>query len=68
LLLKSRDSRAIFLRLYPQIRKKTPHFQGSGSGKNGNFNTIYQGLGIFKRNVLQYTLLEAVRGFLSTTT
>ena len=39
LLLKSRDSRIIFLRLYRQIRKKSI-LSGGSDGKNGNFNTI----------------------------
>jgi len=55
LLLKCRDSRAIFLRLHQQIRLKKKHFQGGGGGgKNGNVNTIYQGLGIFKRKFKMY--------------
>jgi len=54
LLLKSRDSRAIFLRFYyQQIRLKT--LSGGGGGdKNGNFNTIYRGIGIFKRKFKMY--------------
>jgi len=50
-----------------RVNKST--LSGGGGGKNQNFNTIYRGLGIFKRKlkkVLKYTLLKAVRGFLST--
>jgi len=50
LLLKSGDSRAIFLHFYQQIT----HFEGGGRGKNRNFISIYQGLDIFKRKFEMY--------------
>jgi len=34
------------------VKKST--LSGGGGGKNGNFNMIYQGLGIFKRKFKMY--------------
>ena len=53
LLFKSRYSRAIFLRLYIDKPGKKIHFLGGGDN-DGNFKTIYRGLGIFKRKFEMY--------------
>ena len=53
LLLKSRDSRAIFLPFIDKSGKKIHTLRGAAA-KNGNFNTIYQGLDIFKRKFKMY--------------
>ena len=60
LLLKSRDSRAIFLRLYRLIRlKENPHFQRGGSGKNGIFSRLIE-VKVFLKESLKCTKIYIV--------
>jgi len=40
------------------IKKST--FSGGGCGKNGNFNTVYQGIGIFLKECLKCTKIYIV--------